>query len=129
MGDALDGRLPPVPCSRAGGNSPDWSDGGHPTVGRWRAVRDAEGHVTGGEIALGPVRADISGGGPPDGGPGSTTIVGVDDADAQYRRILTVGVDLDLSRDETYGPRTCHVTRPVGNRWYLWQGGAAHPPG
>ena len=83
-----------------------------------------------GEIAVGPVRADISGGAPPSGrGEGTLLIIGVSDVDAQYERIRAAGVEIDPPKDEAYGPRSCHVTDPWGYEWYFWQGDAVYLPG
>lgn len=79
------------------------------------SVRGADGGWAEGEVAIGPVRADICGGYEPAGrGGGGLMIVGVSDVDAQYRRIRAAGVEIDPPRDEAYGPRTCHVTDPWG---------------
>jgi uncharacterized glyoxalase superfamily protein PhnB len=94
-----------------------------------RVKRDAAGRWQEGEIAIGPTRIDISAGRDPgpDNGAGALHIVGVTDVDAQYRRIMAGGVQVDPPRDEAYGPRTCHVTDPWGYQWYFWQGEAIYP--
>jgi uncharacterized glyoxalase superfamily protein PhnB len=102
-----------------------------------RSVRGPDGGWAEGEVAIGAgARVDISGGTGGPGGPaaaprgqGALLIVGVTDADAQYRRIRAAGIDLEPPRDEPYGPRTCHVTDPWGYRWYFWQGQATFPAG
>jgi uncharacterized glyoxalase superfamily protein PhnB len=97
-----------------------------------RSVRGPDGSWAEGEVAIGPGRVDISGAaapGPGSGaGAGALLIVGVDDVDAQYRRIRAAGAQLDPPKDEAYGPRTCHVTDPWGYQWYFWQGHAFFPP-
>ena len=95
-----------------------------------RSVRGPGGDWAEGEVAIGPVRIDISGGASPKAGNGggALLIIGVSDVDAQYRRIRDAGVQLDPPRDEAYGPRTCHVTDPWGYEWYFWQGEAVYPP-
>ncbi len=87
------------------------------------ASRDADSHWAEGEVRIGPVRVDISGGdnAKPNG---ALLIVGVCDVDAQYERIKAAGIELDPPRDEAYGPRTCHVSDPWGYQWYFWQGEA-----
>lgn len=95
-----------------------------------RSVRGPDGQWAEGEVAIGPVRIDISGGAAPgDGnGGGALLIIGVADVDAQYRRIRDSGAEIDPPKDEAYGPRTCHVTDPWGYEWYFWQGDAVYPP-
>jgi uncharacterized glyoxalase superfamily protein PhnB len=95
-----------------------------------RSVRDSEGRWREGEIAIGPTRIDISAGQDPgpDNGGGALLIVSVADVDAQYRRIMAAGAELDPPKDESYGPRSCHITDPWGYRWYFWQGEAIFPP-
>ena len=94
-----------------------------------RSKRAPDGTWAEGEIAIGPVRADISGGAPPAGrGEGTLLIIGVSDVDAQYERIRAAGVQIDPPKDEAYGPRSCHVTDPWGYEWYFWQGEAVYPP-
>lgn len=94
-----------------------------------KAKRDAGGHLAEGTIHVGPVRVELNGGSElgPGSGAGALLIVGVTDVDAQCRRIRDAGVDIDLPRDEVYGPRTCHVTDPWGYQWYFWQGDAVYP--
>lgn len=86
--------------------------------------RGADGAWLEGSVDVGSVRIDINGGMADASGGGALMIVGVTDVDAQYRRIRDAGVDIDPPRDETYGPRTCHVTDPWGYQWYFWQGEA-----
>ncbi len=95
-----------------------------------RIKRDGAGHWQEGELAIGSTRIDISGGQSPDSGSGAGAllIVGVTNVDAQYRRMLAAGGELDPPRDELYGPRTCHITDPWGYQWYFWQGEATYPP-
>jgi uncharacterized glyoxalase superfamily protein PhnB len=97
-----------------------------------RSVRGPDGSWAEGEVAIGPGRVDISGAAAPDpssgAGAGALLIVGVDDVDAQYRRIRAAGAPIDPPKDEVYGPRTCHVTDPWGYQWYFWQGEAVFPP-
>ena len=94
-----------------------------------RSMRAADGTWSEGEVAIGPVKADISGGAPPAGrGEGTLLIIGVSDVDAQYERIRAAGVEIDPPKDEPYGPRSCHVTDPWGYEWYFWQGEAVYPP-
>lgn len=88
-----------------------------------RCVRDQMGRWAEGEVRIGPVRVDINGSGNASTH-GQLLIVAVDDVDAQYRRIRAAGVELDPPRDESYGPRSCHVTDPWGYEWYFWQGEA-----
>ncbi|HEY2509061.1 MAG TPA: VOC family protein [Streptosporangiaceae bacterium] len=97
--------------------------------GPTREVRDMDGRWLEGEIAIGPTHADISApsGASPDFGAGGLLIVHVTDVDAQYRRILAAGTEIDPPKDERYGPRTCHVTDPWGYQWYFWQGDAVFP--
>jgi uncharacterized glyoxalase superfamily protein PhnB len=92
--------------------------------------RDHDGQWAEGEIAVGPLRIDISGRTEPGAGNGggALLIIGVADVDAQYQRIRDAGEPIDPPRDESYGPRTCHVTDPWGYQWYFWQGGAVYPP-
>jgi uncharacterized glyoxalase superfamily protein PhnB len=92
--------------------------------------RDHDGQWAEGEIAVGPLRIDISGRTEPGAGNGggALLIIGVADVDAQYQRIRDAGEPIDPPRDEFYGPRTCHVTDPWGYQWYFWQGEAAYPP-
>ena len=59
--------------------------------------------------------------------PRGLLIIGVDDVDAQYRRIRDAGVAITPPRDEPYGPRAIDVTDPWGVEWYFWQGDAAYP--
>jgi uncharacterized glyoxalase superfamily protein PhnB len=103
-----------------------------------QCVRDADGHWSEGELAIGPTRIDIHGGTDPSNGAdpgdkgngaGALLIVGVSDVDAQYRRIRDAGAEIDPPRNEDYGPRTCHVTDPWGYQWYFWQGVATYPAG
>ena len=95
-----------------------------------RVKRDSGGRWEEGELAIGPTRIDISGGSAaePDFGAGALLIVAVTDVDAQYERIRAAGTEIDQPKDESYGPRSCHVTDPWGYRWYFWQGGAVYPP-
>jgi uncharacterized glyoxalase superfamily protein PhnB len=95
-----------------------------------RVKRDDSGRWQEGELVIGPTRIDISGGSasPPEFGAGALLIVHVADVDAQYERIRGAGAEIDPPRDESYGPRTCHVTDPWGYRWYFWQGDAVYPP-
>jgi uncharacterized glyoxalase superfamily protein PhnB len=88
-----------------------------------RVKRDANGAWLEGSVGVGSIRIDINGGGLATSD-GVLLIIGVADVDAQYRRIRDTGVDIDPPRDETYGPRTCHVTDPWGYQWYFWQGEA-----
>jgi uncharacterized glyoxalase superfamily protein PhnB len=92
--------------------------------------RDHDGRWAEGEIAVGSLRIDISGRTEPGGGNGggALLIIGVADVDAQYQRIRDAGEPIDPPRDESYGPRTCHVTDPWGYQWYFWQGAAIYPP-
>jgi uncharacterized glyoxalase superfamily protein PhnB len=96
-----------------------------------RAVRDNDGRWLEGEIAVGPTHFDISGlsAASPDFGAGALLIVHVTDVDAQYRRVLAAGVEIEPPKDEVYGPRTCHITDPWGYQWYFWQGEAIYPEG
>lgn len=98
--------------------------------GPTRAVRDADGRWLEGEVDVGSTHFDISAPSQPapDFGAGALLIVHVADVDAQYRRIMAAGVQIDPPKDESYGPRTCHVTDPWGYRWYFWQGEATYPP-
>jgi PhnB protein len=94
-----------------------------------RSVRTADGTWSEGEIAIGPVRADISSGAPPSGrGEGTLLIIRVSDVDARYERIRAAGAQIDPPTDEAYGPRSCHVTDPWGCEWYIWPGDASYPP-
>jgi uncharacterized glyoxalase superfamily protein PhnB len=96
-----------------------------------RVMRDDSGRWQEGELVIGPTRIDISSGGSPsdpDFGARGLHIVAVTDVDAQYQRISAAGVEIDPPKDESYGPRTCHVTDPWGYQWYFWQGEAVYPP-
>jgi uncharacterized glyoxalase superfamily protein PhnB len=93
-----------------------------------RVVRDGSGGWREGELTIGPTRIDISGSAvQPDFGAGALLIVAVSDVDAQYERIRAAGAEIDPPKDESYGPRTCHVTDPWGYQWYFWQGDAVYP--
>ncbi len=94
-----------------------------------RIARDEQGRWREGEIAVGPTHFDISGGAAPDAasGAGGIFIVHISDVDAQYRRIVAAGEEIDPPKDEQYGPRTCHITDPWGYQWYFWQGDAVYP--
>ncbi len=96
-------------------------------LGPARRMPGSDGSWAEGEVAVGPARVDISGGHDPGqrGGQGTLLIVGVNDVDAQYRRIKAAGVAIDPPRDEAYGPRTCHVDDPWGYRWYFLAGRVA----
>jgi uncharacterized glyoxalase superfamily protein PhnB len=96
-----------------------------------RVMRDTDGRWREGELAIGPTRIDISSGGSPsdsDFGARALHIVAVTDVDAQYERIRRAGAEIDPPKDESYGPRSCHVTDPWGYQWYFWQGEAVYPP-
>jgi uncharacterized glyoxalase superfamily protein PhnB len=94
-----------------------------------RVKRDAAGRWLEGELAIGPTRIDISAGSEPgpDFGAGALLIVHVDDVDAQYERIRQAGEPIDPPKDESYGPRSCHIRDPWGYQWYFWQGDAVYP--
>jgi uncharacterized glyoxalase superfamily protein PhnB len=94
-----------------------------------RVKRDESGRWQEGELAIGPTRIDISAGSPPqpDFGAGALLIVAVADVDAQYDRIRQSGEPIEPPKDESYGPRSCHITDPWGYRWYFWQGAAVYP--
>jgi uncharacterized glyoxalase superfamily protein PhnB len=95
-----------------------------------RVKRDSSGCWQEGELVIGPTRIDISGGSatPPEFGACTLLIVHVADVDDQYERIRAAGADIAPPEDESYGPRTCHVTDPWGYQWYFWQGDAVYPP-
>ena len=83
---------------------------------------DADSVVQESEIAVGPTTVMASGRAPgPDEGPGQLLVVYVDDVDAHHARVVAAGVAADPPEDQSYGPRTYHVTDPWGYRWYFWQ--------
>ena len=83
---------------------------------------DGDGTVREAEIAVGDTRVMMTGQAPgPDDGPGQLLIVHLDDVDAHYACTVAAGVEAEPPKDESYGPRTYHVTDPWGYKWYFWQ--------
>ncbi|MFC7622348.1 VOC family protein [Microlunatus sp. GCM10028923] len=86
-----------------------------------RCARDENGAWYEGDLAVGDSKIAISGGGTAGN---AYLIISVPDADAQYRKIIEAGVEIDEPQDKPYGPRTVTVTDPWGNVWDFWQGEA-----
>src|SRR4051794_9174234 len=81
---------------------------------------EEDGVVTEGSVAAGDSSIHLHGGG--DHTPnGALTIITVDDVDALYEHIRSTGTALAPPKDESYGPRSIHVTDPWGYQWYFWQ--------